>query len=82
MSSHSYNTGCRCDDCREYQRARVARNRGQRFAIGLLTHGTRSAYDAGCRCTECLEARRAAYPRENEQARARYRTRQLGGDQP
>ena len=54
---------CRCDLCREYQRARVARNRTARRAAGNLDHGTRSAYDAGCRCQPCRNARREAYIR-------------------
>ena len=53
--------GCRCDACRAYQNARVARNRADRLAGGRLTHGTRSAYDAGCRCDACYQARRVAY---------------------
>ena len=52
--------GCRCAECREGQRARVARNRAERLAAGRLTHGTRSAYDAGCRCQWCKAERRAA----------------------
>lgn len=44
---------CRCDLCREAQRARVAQNRADRLVSGRLNHGTRSAYDAGCRCLPC-----------------------------
>lgn len=55
-----YSRGCRCDECREYQGARVARNRADRLASGRLSHGTRSAWDAGCRCTECGTAHRTA----------------------
>jgi hypothetical protein len=58
---------CRCFACREYQRARVARNRAARLASGNLSHGSRSAYDAGCRCDQCLSARRASYPAEKSQ---------------
>lgn len=50
--------GCRCDACKEYQRARVARARAART---VFNHGTRSAYDAGCRCDPCRTARREAY---------------------
>lgn len=51
---------CRCDECREYQRKRVADNRAKRLAEGRITHGTRSGYDAGCRCWMCKRERRAA----------------------
>lgn len=51
---------CRCDECKAYQRNRVAKNRAERLATGNLTHGTRSAYDAGCRCMYCKKARSIA----------------------
>lgn len=54
---------CRCDECRRYQRERVARNRAERLARGVV-HGSRSSYDAGCRCDYCLGARRLAYAAE------------------
>lgn len=60
---------CRCEACREYQRARVARSRAERLARGELTHGKRSAYDAGCRCDQCRDARREARVRLNEYER-------------
>lgn len=62
-SEHSYNTGCRCENCRAYQQERVARNRRERLARGDLSHGSRSAYDAGCRCETCRAVRSAAYVR-------------------
>lgn len=69
----TYNTGCRCEDCRAYQRQRVAANRAARAARlaagelkrnrgeGLLEHGVRASYDAGCRCEPCRLARRVSY---------------------
>ncbi len=51
---------CRCDECKTYQRNRVAKNRAERLASGKLTHGTRSAYDCGCRCAFCKKARSIA----------------------
>ena len=54
---------CRCTECREGQRQRVARNRAERLASGSLSHGTRSAYDAGCRCEPCKDVRREVYAR-------------------
>ena len=51
-----------CEDCRKYQRERVAANRAARLAAGRIQHGTGSAYDAGCRCDDCMEARRRRYP--------------------
>lgn len=59
---------CRCEECRAYQRERVAKNRADRLARGVV-HGSRSSYDAGCRCIPCLKARRKIYPRENAVAR-------------
>jgi hypothetical protein len=55
--------GCRCQECRSYQRKRNAANRRERLASGRLSHGTRSAYDCGCRCDPCKGARRGAYDR-------------------
>lgn len=48
---------CRCDKCRGYQRARVAKNRADRLKTGNLSHGSRSSYDAGCRCLACKKSR-------------------------
>lgn len=64
-----YKRGCRCEDCAEYQRARVADNRMTRVVDNRLSHGTRSAYDAGCRCSDCRKARHDAHVRE-QQARS------------
>lgn len=65
-----YRRKCRCDVCREYQRARVAKSRASRLASGRLSHGTRSSYDAGCRCTDCKRARATVYrQREKKEAR-------------
>lgn len=75
MKAHAgtYNTGCRCADCRTYQRERVAANRAARASrlaagdldrhrgTGQLEHSTRASYDAGCRCEPCRLARRVAY---------------------
>lgn len=69
-----YKAGCRCDECREYQRARVAANRADRFAKGKFNHGRRSAYDAGCRCEPCRAARAASYGRERVAFHRRAKT--------
>lgn len=58
--------GCRCDSCKEYQRARVAKNRSDRLKTGNLSHGTRSAYDAGCRCMDCKVVRSLANQAEKK----------------
>lgn len=60
----TYNTGCRCEDCRTYQRERVAKNRDERLAAERFRHGTRNAYDCGCRCLRCANARKRAYRRD------------------
>jgi hypothetical protein len=70
---------CRCDECRRYQRERVARNRAERLARGVI-HGSRSSYDAGCRCDSCVAARRKSYSREREAAKTRYQERKAGGE--
>lgn len=57
---------CRCDECRGYQRNRVAKNRADRLKSGNLSHGSRSAYDAGCRCLSCKNARSEAGKTEEE----------------
>lgn len=62
--------GCRCDECREYQRCRVARNRLERLTRGIVNHGVRSSYDAGCRCDACKAARSLASRYETVQRRA------------
>jgi hypothetical protein len=64
---------CRCDECKDFQRDRNARNRADRLASGRLSHGTRSAYDAGCRCDDCKEARRVAAYTVDRQSAARRR---------
>lgn len=56
--------GRRCEACRAYQAARVARNR--RARAGTCTR-TRSSYDAGCRCADCRA--------ENSRGCWRWRTR-------
>ena len=53
----TYNTGCRCQDCRVYQRQRVAMSRRRRLTEGRVTHGTPSGYDDGCRCHDCALAK-------------------------
>lgn len=58
---------CRCNECREYQRARVARSRAQRLAEGRIGHGTSSGYDDGCRCEECRDAHRTRIARNRSQ---------------
>lgn len=48
---------CRCDQCRTYQRQRVAMSRRRRLAEGRVNHGTSSGYDDGCRCHKCRLAK-------------------------
>ena len=69
--------GCRCDDCREYQRARVAKNRADRLASNRLNHGSRSSYDAGCRCKLCRETRTNAAKGEYVSLRHNHVTRDI-----
>lgn len=64
--SQYFRRKCRCEECRAYQRNRVAKNRAERLADGRLSHGKRSAYDAGCRCSQCKAVRiRANIPKHN-----------------
>lgn len=58
---------CRCEECVDYQRARVRANRADRLASGRLNHGSRASYDAGCRCLPCRGARSRASRRESIQ---------------
>jgi hypothetical protein len=61
-----YYAGCRCDECREAKRVRVAVNRAKVREGGFVnaTHGSGSAYDAGCRCPMCGGYRRRKVQRE------------------
>lgn len=52
--------GCRCDSCREYQRARVAASRAARLASGNVNHGS-AGWDDGCRCETCTQTHRRRY---------------------
>ena len=65
MSAHGttarYYAGCRCDECREAKRIRVAGNRARALANGALNHGVRAAYDCGCRCARCRAAKQVDY---------------------
>lgn len=62
-SGYAYsNLGCRCDECREAHRLRIARRTAERRLelpkrVDQLPHGTRSTYSNwGCRCAACTEA--------------------------
>lgn len=63
--------GGRCEACRAYQAARVARNRAARGARAMCTR-TRSSYDAGCRCAGCVAA--------NSTGCRRWRARRVDDD--
>ena len=65
--SHTHGTykayaihGCRCDRCREYQNARVAKSRADRLASGRINHGS-AGWDDGCRCDVCTTNHRTRY---------------------
>lgn len=60
-----YTYGCRCDDCREANRAYIAAKRDADYAAGLPEgdprHGRDSTYtNRGCRCTACTVAHKRA----------------------
>ena len=73
---------CRCNECREYQRARVARTRAQRLTEGRINHGTSSGYDDGCRCEDCRDAHRSriAHSRAQRVAEGRISHGRAGYD--
>lgn len=55
----SYNRGCRCTECTDLNRRRIAAYRATPVSAKDLTHGTWSSYVAGCRCHLCsAEAKR------------------------
>lgn len=70
--------GCRCLECREAHRARIAKRRAVRIAElaadpTIVEHGKDSTYgNYGCRCDECREAHhikeQAAYARRKASA--------------
>lgn len=61
--------GCRCGECREGHRLRMARRKAERLSGPVLgKHGLRSTYSNwGCRCEPCTKAHSeacVAYARE------------------
>lgn len=71
-----YNDGCRCDACREANRAYAESRRRAAGAVPLedyiaehraTDHGRAAVYQRGCRCEEC----RAWNSREGEKKRRR-----------
>ena len=55
------NYGCRCDECKEANRARTSRRRKERFAEPKAPddprHGKSTFYsNHGCRCEKCTAA--------------------------
>ena len=56
---YGYNTGCRCDICRDAKRE-VSRKRRERLqGTEPPEHGTSQSYSVyGCRCDVCVEARK------------------------
>ena len=60
-----YNTGCRCDGCKEANRSRnekARRDAGVKPKVPA-THGSHGMYAKGCRCGICTESKNA-YNRE------------------
>lgn len=62
-----YRDGCRCDGCRNAERA-YQRDLYDRRKRGIADHGVRSTYVKGCRCGDCREANRR-YERDRNNAR-------------
>jgi len=58
----AYNSGCRCEVCKETHRNRLNKCRWEREALSdksRLKHGVRSTYlNWGCRCAPCKETQR------------------------
>jgi hypothetical protein len=81
-----YQSGCRCEDCREANRVRCLEYRRRAAANPAVAdragHGRASTYkNLGCRCTPCREAGMA----HQAKTRAARRTRQnapTGADGP
>lgn len=76
----AYNRGCRCPECTEVQRVRMAASRERMYAQGLPEddprHGRYSTYvNWGCRCEACTKAQyvvvRNYIGRTKEERRAR-----------
>lgn len=76
-SGTSKRQGCRCEQCREANRAYLAER------VRVATHGVRSTYTMGCRCDQCREAQRLyhlanrdrpSYRRAQREAKAHIET--------
>jgi len=54
----TYNTGCRCDECRTTaNNARSERRRRQIEQKSFVCKSNKTSYDLGCRCWDCKSAR-------------------------
>jgi len=64
-TTSGYAAGCRCDQCKDAQRAYTAEYKAQLATSGEYRHGTMSGYTTGCRCDDCKAAQRAYMMQRN-----------------
>lgn len=80
----TYHKGCRCNDCREANRAYQAELRARRhndpYSADRAGHGKSSTYrNHACRCDECTAAHTADCNAYRARRRARSVVAEIGG---